>query len=476
MTRFCTLALPLFLILGQSAFARPAQPQKLAPAIWDYRVDPSPDMATLRVDAQIEASPGSSLVLALPEYLEDLELETNGRWTSLDDWELPQTQGRKRWHLRYRYRLRDAARSENDPQQAGLYGGVIVSPCSSWLLHPEVFPTGDYRLKVVCPAEISFDCGVNKVGDDYRAPAMTLEQTPASVLGPVSVSHLQMGGSQVEFARTKGAFQLGDPQLLGLVKQRLSGIINYFGRFPVRRALLVILPTSSRHLRGIAIGSGGASVVLLIPTRQTAEEVLHNWELTHELIHLAFPSLPSDFHWAEEGLATYLEPVIRARSGELKPAEVWSEFMDGAKQSEPERSSDLGLDGNGSWAQTYWGGAMFWLLADVQIRKATAGKYSLQTALRSVLAQGGNITQEWPFAKVIRLGDRATTTSVLADLHSQMGPKPDRPSLKACFALLGIEPVADSVRFEKAPLDWIRQSITKAEARSLKAGSGRALP
>lgn len=443
----------MFLLLAPSAVAKPA------PAVWDYRVDPSPDMAVLRVDAQLEAAPGSSLVSALPEYLEDLQLETNGTWRALDDWELPQSQGRKRWHLRYSYRLRDAARSENDPQEAGLYGGVIVSPCSSWLLRPEVFSKGDYRLKVVCPAEISFECGVNKVGGEYRAPTQTLEQTPASVLGPISVAQL----GQVAFARVKGAVQLNDAQLLDLVKQRLSGVSNYFGRFPVRRALLIILPTSSGYLRGIAIGSGGASVVLLLPTLMSSQELLHNWELTHELIHLAFPSLPSDFHWAEEGLATYLEPVIRARSGELRPAEVWSEFMDGARQSEPERSSDLGLDGNGSWAQTYWGGAMFWLLADVQIRKATAGRSSLQTALRAVLAQGGNLTQEWPFAKVIRLGDRATKTSVLARLHAQMGPKPERPSLKACFAQLGIESAADTVRFEKAPLDWIRESITRAE-------------
>ncbi len=436
-------------------------PPDSAPVAWDYRVDPLPDLSELKVDARIVAPPGSSLEVALPDYLESLELETDGSWKPLVDWQLPASSGRTRWHIRYRYRLADAARTERDPQSAGRYGGVIVSPPSSWLLHPEAYPEKqDFRFRVVCPAGMVFDSGVTRRDDGYRASAQTLEQTPASVLGSLSLTHLKVGGGQIELAWLKGALSLEDKALLNFIRNRLEGVSRYFGRFPVRRVLLVMLPTSGGHIGGVALGNGGASVVILMPSRLSSQEILHSWELTHELIHLGFPSLAPEFHWAEEGLATYLEPVIRSRSGELKPQDVWTEFLEGAQNSEPQPSSELGLDDNQDWAQTYWGGAMFWLLADVEIRKVTANRHSLQTALRAVVAQGGNITQEWALEKVLRLGDAATGNSVLKSLHAQMGPKPARPSLSHCFSLLGVQTSGDTVVFRKAPLDWIRQSIT----------------
>lgn len=39
--------------------------------------------------------------------------------------------------------------------------------------------------------------------------------------------------------------------------------------------------------------------------------------MTHEMVHLAFPSVPDQHHWIEEGLATYVEPIARARASEI---------------------------------------------------------------------------------------------------------------------------------------------------------------
>ena len=35
------------------------------------------------------------------------------------------------------------------------------------------------------------------------------------------------------------------------------------------------------------------------------------------------------------------------------------------------QAGDQGLDNTGTWGREYWGGAMFCLLADIEIRKAT---------------------------------------------------------------------------------------------------------
>src|ERR1700679_2270819 len=61
---------------------------------------------------------------------------------------------------------------------------------------------------------------------------------------------------------------------------------------------------------------------------------------------------------------------------------------------EPEASS-TGLDRSQTWGSTYWGGAMFCLVADVRIREQTRNRKGLQDALRGIVTAGGAIDEEW---------------------------------------------------------------------------------
>ena len=58
--------------------------------------------------------------------------------------------------------------------------------------------------------------------------------------------------------------------------------------------------------------------------------------LTHEMVHLALPSLPDPHHWLEEGLATYVEPIARARALILTPEQAWADLVNGLPQGQPE--------------------------------------------------------------------------------------------------------------------------------------------
>jgi hypothetical protein len=67
---------------------------------------------------------------------------------------------------------------------------------------------------------------------------------------------------------------------------------------------------------------------------------------------------------------------------------VWRDLIEGLPHGLP-RAGDRGLDFTPTWGRTYWGGAMYCLLADVEIRKRTGNRHGLQDALRGVLAGGG---------------------------------------------------------------------------------------
>ena len=134
------------------------------------------------------------------------------------------------------------------------------------------------------------------------------------------------------------------------------------------------------------------------------------------------------------------------------------------KKGLPEQG-DRGLDGTPTWGRTYWGGAMFCLLADIEIRKQTGNKAGLQQALRGIVEAGGNMEQVWPIERILSVGDKATGTNVLADLYAKMGDEPYAPDLEALWRDLGVSVGEGRVTFDDtAPLAPIRRAITAAPA------------
>lgn len=187
--------------------------------------------------------------------------------------------------------------------------------------------------------------------------------------------------------------------------------------------------------------------------------------LTHEMVHLAFPSVAEEHHWIEEGSATYVEPIARARAGDLSPEKVWGDLVEGLPQGLPQ-PGDRGLDFTPTWGRTYWGGALFCLLADIEIRKRTGNKKGLEDALRAILKAGGTIESEWPLARAIEFGDRATGVAVLRELYDKMKASPVPVDLSALWKELGVERRNGKTEFnDRAPLAPIRKAITQSAAR-----------
>src|SRR5262249_54868612 len=149
---------------------------------------------------------------------------------------------------------------------------------------------------------------------------------------------------------------------------------------------------------GKALGNGGASIVVPVGEKTRAAAFDDDWVLVHEMLHLGFPSLGRSYIWLEEGIATYVEPIARARRGRLAPQALWRGLVEGLPNGLP-GPGDEGLDNTHTWGRTYWGGALFCLLADVEIRERTMNRRSLDDALRAVLAAGGNVSTRWEIAR-----------------------------------------------------------------------------
>jgi len=251
------------------------------------------------------------------------------------------------------------------------------------------------------------------------------------------------------------------PQEAGLrkwIETDARAVATYYGRFPVPRVLLRI------HLHGGAgIGDGvtyeGRLIRISVGRATSAAGFADDWMLTHEMFHLGFPDLDDRYNWMGEGLSTYLEPIARVRIGAISQDELWRGMLEGLPAGLPARGA-RGLDNTHTWGATYWGGAMFWFLADIAIREKTQNSKSLDDAIRAILRAGGDGSAHWELNDLLEKGDRATGTTVLEDLHRAMGLQPKAVDLDGLWRRLGVELKNKRVTYDdRAPLATIRRSM-----------------
>jgi hypothetical protein len=285
----------------------------------------------------------------------------------------------------------------------------------------------------------------------------------AQLKGPATTVNVCGSSIEVRFdGETTGATR---DDLLIWVRHAGTAVCTYYGRFPVPHVSLDVRVRGRSGVHGgVTYPEGGGFIRISLGPDTTVAQLNDDWMLTHEMIHLAFPSMAEKHHWIEEGISVYVEPVARVQAGQLSAERIWRDVARDMPQGEP-GADDKGLDRTSTWGRTYWGGAMFCLIADVRIRQQTHNQKGLQDALRGILAAGGTITQDWDIERAFAVGDKATGTTVLADLYREMRDQPAPVDLPVLWKQLGIQYQPDgSIKFDPAaPLASVRAAITRPE-------------
>jgi len=285
---------------------------------------------------------------------------------------------------------------------------------------------------------------------------------------------VKVGGSAINVSFTSGKIDLPQKAVLNWVSDAARAVAEYFGRFPLPHPRVEIRPVSgsSGVFNGTTWGYKGGFTRISVGQRTDQQELDNDWMMTHELMHMAFPDIAGDYdhHWIEEGMATYIEPIARCQIGLVAPERVWGEMARYMPEGLPQYG-DRGLDHTHTWGRTYWGGALFLLVADVKIREATHNRKGLQDAMRAIMDAGGDIREEWPIENALKVGDRATGHTVLMDLYNQMKATPVQTDLNDLWTRLGVAVVNGKVVFnDNAPLANIRKAITAPRNVSQAAG------
>jgi hypothetical protein len=403
------------------------------------------DRGTLHVVGVLPAGAHVSTDEETDAWVQDLEVKVGAAWQKVAPTGGPGSDGDRvvpacgaaSCVVRYDFDLRGCARKVNDPETAAERHGTLAAPSSTFLLLPRGDGYPAHRFRVHAP---HFASGAPLVDGFYRQGAADYT-LPVSVFAADDIRSFTVGNASIDLAFVAGPMTVGHDAFLARLRRTVERIADYDGVFPAPHTLVVVQPTGSRHdgtPMGVTLaGGGGASVLLGVPGEATAADLDGDWVMTHELLHVAFPSVGRPHRWMEEGLSTYLEPIIRVRDGTVSTDEFWGDLVAGLPQGLAEPGSH-GLEHTETWGSTYWGGALYWFEVDLAIRRSSHGQRSLRDALRAIAQAGGFAGQHWPIERVLEIGDRGAGSPAMKNELSLLGETGERVDLASTWAQLGI--------------------------------------
>jgi hypothetical protein len=277
-------------------------------------------------------------------------------------------------------------------------------------------------------------------------------------------------GFETTLPEKDGIIDLFAPQPLAVssdevkawVQRAATALTHFYGRYPVKHVSIIVLPGDDGGVQG-GVEYEGRRIEIHLGRDTTHADLVSDWMITHEMFHLSQPDVEGEHSWMSEGMADYLEPVARVRIGQITPERFWGYLVEGLPHGLPQ-PGDRGLDPTHTWGRTYWGGSLFWLLADIRVRQQTGNQKSVRDAARAVLDAGGDGSQTWSIDRLLDAYDRGVGVSVFKDLHDEMGDKPINTDLSALWKSLGVTYVDGKVTFDDAArLASIRRGIVAAE-------------
>jgi hypothetical protein len=280
-------------------------------------------------------------------------------------------------------------------------------------------------------------------------------------------SAILIGNSRIDVAIEQTSVGPSAEDLNLWIRSAAESVATYYGHFPLPHLWLRITTRNGHGVgHGRTFAREGGTIYSSVGSDSSRKDFESDWMLTHEMVHLAFPSMPDNQHWIEEGTATYVEPIARVQAKHLDASEMWYELARDLPQGLP-GPGDQGLDHTHTWGRTYWGGALFCFLADVEIRRLTKNEKGLQDALRGILDSGADIHRDMDLERTFTIGDRAVGVPVLVTLYRQMKDKPGDTDLSALWEKLGVKVAGKTVEFnDSAPLAATRIAITAGHPTS----------
>lgn len=440
-----------------------------------YRLEFSGDLTTVDVEARL-ARPALTLRArnGFRSILRAVESCEGDRLSRRANMRLP----REVSCVRYRAKLPP---SDSDSRLAGaLPSGVLMTSPSTWLWLPQLAHEDTVQVEVA---------------GDVRVSAPWLQQAPRRYVfgtSPQSSRSVVVLGAFDEISldrlgASKLAAYVGPSEGRATVSAWLDAALRASAPDESGSGCL---PNPDMHVVVIDVGGGrgpvpfghvirdqGETVRFFVNTSRPLDEFVYDWTAVHEFAHLKIPYVTGRQKWISEGIASYYQNVLQARSGQYSELEMWQRltrsFSRGAE-------SGHGTTPNGTaqedfWRvrmMVYWSGAALALHADAELRHRTAGESNLDVALDALAACCLPSPDTWRGETLFERLDELVEQDVFVPLYRRFADTEGMPPTAELLARLGVVGVGDQARLDDdAPWAHIRRAITAPRACQVPAAA-----
>ena len=447
-----------------------------------YTISANPELTRLEVKACFDGAPPEQLVaqsLDATVALEGVWNDTTGdKIAPIGTIPLKTISGNE--CIRYRVDVsRPIKRHDRTGGKVERVGSDVAISVGLWLWRPEQLADDeDVELAFDLPSGVSVSAPWQPVPGSDR-PVYRLGHTPSDWPAWIALGHFKqttraVAGSQLDIAILDGSPAVDEAQICDWIVDAAAMVGSVYGHFPYPRVQVLVIPNARAREPtpwAFVTRGGGPGIHFVINQRRPIEEFYRDWTATHELSHLLLPFVKSDYAWISEGLATYYQNVLRARSGRLTAQQAWSELDAGFARGRKEET-DLTLAEatqrmyrSRLFMKVYWSGTAIMLMADLHLRQLSKGAQSLDTALAAVGACCLDSPREWDGAELFGKLDALTGTTVFTSLLNEYADSAQFPDLSATYHELGLMPAVDGVSLvADAPFAGVREAIMHGDA------------
>ena len=254
-----------------------------------------------------------------------------------------------------------------------------------------------------------------------------------------------------------------------------ESLLQVYGRWPRQEWQITVSPASavgSDPIPWAQVHRGDVDrVEFYTSTQATTAELKQAWTGYHELAHLLIPYRGWGDVWFSEGLASFYQNILMARSGILTEHQMWQNLYAGFLRGR----ADSGFDGQplakvgaamrtkGGFMRVYWSGAWYFLAIDVRLRRQSGGQLTLDLALEKLNRCCAD--QRLSVEQMVTKLDQLNQVLMFQPLYQQVSTSTEVPVFEGIFASLGVTIDGKNVVLQQeGPGARLRQQIMQGPA------------
>ncbi len=234
----------------------------------------------------------------------------------------------------------------------------------------------------------------------------------AYFFGTARAETFTAGGVEMTLVMGKQYWKRRDA-FISMIDKQMNAYQKLYGRGPVAKRFLIVINQGDTGDGGAFSGSfsqylkdDGSEVARPIWGKVMAHELAHFWD-GHSLL----PKNESE-EWFKEGVNDYVTVVTMARNKLIDRAMLIQQLENLARGQNVARNvqgltvtvREAVKDKHRNWLLVYGGGTIAGLAMDVELRKASKGKASLDTLLKEMYKEFGHQGKTYDQADIVRIG------------------------------------------------------------------------